>query len=102
MSEEPAKSWQPEGKGPYKTKKVRVRASVEYVIEVADWWETKEEVEFFLNDCTRCHDHMIEEIQDLVVREGHEEEDSETRHFCLCPVSKYEYLGDVDTAPEVL
>ena len=83
----------------YKPKKIRVRASIEYVIEVADWWNTKEDVEFYLNECTRCKDHIIEEIQDLVtVPEGEEY----SKHHCLCFVANYEYLGDVDTAPEVL
>lgn len=78
-------------------RKVKVRAIVEYEIPMWDHWQGKEGIEAYLNEYTRCHNHMIEEIQDLLVREGHEEEDSETRLFCLCQVSKYEYLGEVDT-----
>ncbi len=86
----------------YEPRKVKVRAIIEYEIDVDKFWDTKDQVEFYLNDCTRCHDHMIEEIQDLLVREYHVEEDADNRLWCLCSVSKYEYLGEVDTAPEVL
>lgn len=74
---------------------VKVRAIIEYEIRVWDNWQGKESIEAYLNEYTRCHDHMIEEIQDLLVREDHIEEDADNRLFCLCPVSKYEYLGEV-------
>lgn len=83
-------------------RQVKVRAIVEYEIPMWVEWQGKEQIEAYLNEYTRCHDHMIEEIQDLVVREGHEEEDADNRHWCLCGISKYEYLGEVDTPPEVL
>ena len=79
----------------YKPKKIRVRASVEYEIEVADWWKTKEEVEFYLNECTRCKDHIIEEIQELIARP--EDDGEQPQHYCLCWIANYEYLGDVES-----
>jgi hypothetical protein len=84
-------------KEPMVYRKVKVRAIVEYEIPMWDRWQGKEEIEAYLNEYTRCHDHMIEEIQDLTVREGHEDEDAATRPFCLCPISKYEYVGEVDS-----
>lgn len=76
-------------------RKVKVRAIIEYEMDVYGNWQGKEEVEAYLNEYTRCHDHMLEEIEGLLVREGHEEEDYVTRLHCLCPVSRYEYLGEV-------
>ena len=74
---------------------VKVRAIVEYEIPMWDAWQGKEQIEAYLNEYTRCHDHMIEEIEDLVARD---EEDYGIKPSCLCPISKYEYLGEVDTA----
>jgi len=65
-------------------KKVKVKAIIEYEIEVPDFY-TKEDVEFQRNDGTWCASNMLQELTKLI-----KEED------CICQRVKYEYIGESD------
>lgn len=60
-------------------KKVRVRATIEYDIEVPNYWQA-EELEFHRNEGSWCSDNMIRELEDLP--------------GCLCHHVEFEYLKD--------
>lgn len=65
-------------------KKVRVRMTVEYDIEVPDNW-TKDNVEFHRNESSWCAGNMMSELEAL----GHPETG------CLCGKVHFTYLNDV-------
>ena len=63
-------------------KKVKVRAIIEYEVEVPSTWE-KENVEFQRNEGSWCASNMIGELEELDEEKG-----------CLCPDVEFEYLED--------
>lgn len=65
------------------TKRIMIRAVVEYEIEVPHSWG-KEQVEFQRNEGSWCADNMIDELNNLG-----------TDDDCLCSCVVFEYLGDV-------
>jgi hypothetical protein len=72
---------------------VKVRAIIEYEIPMWDAWQGKEQIEAYLNEYTRCTNHIIEELQELIeIPEGEEY----AQRFCLCGTAKYQYLGEVE------
>lgn len=67
-------------------KKVTVRMTVEYEIEVPAYWD-KDDVEFHRNEGSWCADNAIDELSKYGGEDG-----------CICPVAEFEYLGnDSDT-----
>lgn len=62
------------------TKKVMVRAIIEYEIEVPDFWQ-KENIEFHRNEGSWCTDNMLDELEALSESEG-----------CLCHCVRFEAL----------
>jgi len=69
-------------------KKVKVRMTVEYEIEVPAHW-AQMDVEFHRNEGSWCADNALRELERLSEEQG-----------CLCPIVQYEYLGG-DTAPHL-
>jgi hypothetical protein len=67
-------------------KTVRVRATVEYDLQVPESM-SKEDIEFHRNEGTWCGDSLVEELQGQV----HSAEGEEYRP-CLCGVVRYEVL----------
>ena len=64
-------------------KKVKVRMTVEYEIDVPANWD-KGMVEFHRNEGTWCADNAVEELQAIIDKgEG-----------CLCGCTEYEYIED--------
>lgn len=63
-------------------KKVKVRAIIEYEVNVPAYWD-KDQVEFQRNDSSWCCDNMIGELENLL---GEDQ--------CLCGITTFEYLGD--------
>jgi hypothetical protein len=64
------------------SKRVKVRATIEYEIEVpASFGQAA--IEFQRNDGTWCADNMIRELEALKEADG-----------CLCPRTIFTYLGD--------
>lgn len=77
------------------TKTVRIRATVEYDIEVPVEF-TKESIEFHRNEGTFCADNMIEELQENAGTNWDDE--TITKHrICLCGAARFEVLD----APEM-
>ena len=64
------------------TKKVKVRAVIEYEIEMPASFD-KAAIEFQRNDGCWCADNMIRELEALKEEKG-----------CLCPTTLFTYLGD--------
>lgn len=73
------------------TKKVKVRVTLEYEIERPHSWDDKM-IFFSLNQGTRCKDHIIEEIQDLLTKDYGED----GKHQCLCWLARYDLVKDSD------
>lgn len=68
------------------TKKVRVRLTVEYEVEVpADW--DKEMVEFHRNESSWCANNLISELDEIF--------DHEDGSSCMCHAAHFEYIGEV-------
>lgn len=67
---------------PIPSKKVKVRAIVEYEIDVPIYWD-KTNIEFQRNESTWCAGNMIQELEELEKEIG-----------CLCPVIRYEVVDD--------
>jgi len=68
-------------------KKVKVRLTVEYEIEVpADW--DKEQIEFSRNESSWCSTNAIDELKSLF-----DNSDNKTEK-CMCGCSEYRYLGE--------
>ena len=61
-------------------KRVKVRMTVEYEVEVPARWD-KEQIEFHRNEGSWCSDNALAELEEL---EG---------DGCLCPITEFEYLG---------
>lgn len=72
-------------------KAVRVRVNVEYELDMPANWDDKM-ILFYLNDGTRCKDHIIEEIQNLVSGDY----EDESRSGCLCFIAEYKLVDDGD------
>lgn len=64
-------------------KKVKIRATVEYEIEVPAHWDA-EDIEFHRNDGSWCSSNMIGELEAL---------------GCLCGAVHFEHLADCDAPP---
>lgn len=62
-------------------KKVRVRMTVEYEVEVPASWNAGD-VEFHRNESSWCADNAMGELEKLAGREG-----------CLCGVTHFEFVG---------
>lgn len=71
-------------------KKVKVRAIIEYEVDMPETFDDRM-ILFYLNEGTRCNDHIIEELEDLT------KEDENGYSPCLCWVSKYELVEDSET-----
>lgn len=63
-------------------KKVRVRLTIEYEVEVPSFWD-KENIEFHRNGSSWCASNLLEELEKIEKEQG-----------CLCPVAEFEYLSD--------
>jgi hypothetical protein len=75
-------------------KTVRIRATVEYDLEVPEDW-TNKDIEFHRNEGTYCTDRIVEELQDQVGTEDiHHTEDG--YRPCMCGLAHFEVLD----APE--
>lgn len=77
----------------YKT--VRVRATIEYDLEVPENW-TNKDIEFHRNDGTWCADSIVEELEEQAGTGGHYTE--EGYRPCMCGLTNFEVLD----APERL
>lgn len=64
-------------------RKVRIRMTVEYDINVPAHWD-KGRIEFHRNDGTWCADNALDELAAEASREG-----------CLCPHTRFEYVREV-------
>ena len=64
------------------SKRVKVKATIEYEIEVPNSW-SKKDVEFHRNEGSWCASNMLGEMKKLEEKEG-----------CLCQFTKFEYIGD--------
>lgn len=64
-------------------KKVKVRMTVEYEVEVPNHWDAHR-VEFHRNDGSWCASNAIDELQEMV-----------DNGDCLCNRTEFEYLSDV-------
>ena len=69
-------------------KKVKVRLTVEYEVEVPNYWG-KENIEFHRNDGVWCSDNAISELDKFFAGDDAP---------CMCSASEFEYLGG-DTVP---
>lgn len=79
------------------TRKIKVRVTVEYEIDAPPFYDSKESTEFYLNECTRCKSHIIEELQALVPEDVFNQDyENPAPHQCLCGIAHYEYLGEVE------
>lgn len=67
-------------------KKVKVRMTVEYEIEVPAAWGANM-IEFHRNEGSWCSDNAIRELKEL-----------STDNNCICGVTEFKYLGS-DSAP---
>lgn len=67
-------------------KKVKVRAVIEYEIEVPAHW-TREQIEFHRNLSSWCSSNMLNELEELAESKG-----------CLCPYVKYECHDDTGSS----
>ncbi len=65
------------------SKKVKVRATIEYEIEVPAHWESGM-TEFHRNESSWCKDNMIRELQAI----------ADLKNDCLCSHVEFEYLCD--------
>jgi hypothetical protein len=63
-------------------KRVKVRATIEYEIDVPASWD-KEQVEFHRNEGSWCSDNMLADLECLMHDGG-----------CLCGIVEYEMLQD--------
>ncbi len=73
------------------TKKVKVRVTVEYEIEVPRKW-TKENIEFHRNEGTWCADNMVAELEGVM---GSSWDSEEEYRPCLCGAVKYEVIDEI-------
>lgn len=64
-------------------KKVKVRMTIEYEIEVPASWD-KDQIEFHRNESAWCASNIIDELKALDNKDGR----------CLCGITKFEYLSD--------
>lgn len=64
------------------SKKVKVRMTVEYEIEVPASWDA-EMVEYHRNEGSWCADNAIDELEAVAERNG-----------CLCDICRFEYVGN--------
>lgn len=69
------------------TKTVKVKATVEYEIEVPLFWK-KDNIEFHYNDGTWCADNIVNDLDNYIAKLNEKGE-------CLCPYCKIEVLDDV-------
>lgn len=65
------------------THRVKVRVTIDYEVDVPYSW-TKEIVEFHRNEGSWCASNVLNELENVEEEIG-----------CLCPASKFEYLGEV-------
>lgn len=65
------------------TKKVKVRAIIEYEIEVPNFWG-KGNIEFHRNEGSWCSSNIIEELEALDKKD------------CLCGCTTFEFVSDVN------
>jgi len=65
-------------------KKVKVRAVIEYEIDVPSEWDASM-IEFHRNESSWCAGNMIDELQELNDKENE----------CICGLVKYEHIEDV-------
>ncbi len=68
------------GQCPIPSKKVKVRVTIEYDIEVPIFWD-KDNIEFARNESSWCASNLIQELEELEKTTG-----------CLCPVAVYELI----------
>lgn len=71
------------------TKKVKVRATIEYEIEVPHFWDN-EQIEFHRNEGSWCSDNLINELQ--VIEKRNDD--------CLCYYTEFEYIETTDNTPK--
>lgn len=64
-------------------KRVRIRMTVEYDVEVPNHWD-KHKIEFHRNDGSWCADNAITELEAVAAT---------AREGCLCGCTHFEYLG---------
>jgi hypothetical protein len=72
------------------TKKVRVRVTLEYEIEVPRNW-TKENIEFHRNEGTWCADNMVEELENWMGTSGIDYAEEGYRP-CMCGTTHFEVV----------
>lgn len=72
------------------TRTVRVRATVEYDLEVPEDW-TNKDIEFHRNEGTYCSDRIVEELQSQVGTEDLRYVDEGYRP-CMCGLTHFEVL----------
>lgn len=71
---------------------VRVRATVEYDLEVPEGW-TDKDIEFHRNEGTYCSDRLVDELQAQVgTEELHYTE--EGYRPCMCGLASFEVLDE--------
>lgn len=72
------------------TRTVRIRATVEYDLEVPEDW-TDKDIEFHRNEGTYCSDRLVDELQSQAATEGIAY-DEEGYRPCMCGVTTFEVL----------
>ena len=65
-------------------KKVVVKATIEYEIEVPNFW-TAEDIEFHRNESSWCSNNIIEELEDTRRKLG-----------CLCECIEFEFVRETE------
>lgn len=65
-------------------RKVRIRMTVEYDIEVPAHWDANQ-IEFHRNEGSWCADNALKELEDAFGENG-----------CMCGAAKFEFVGETD------
>lgn len=69
------------------TKKVLIRAEIEYEVEVPKSWG-QDDIEFKYNDSSWCSGNLIEDLRKLAQKDG-----------CLCGKVRFTYIKDLIPDP---
>lgn len=70
-------------------RKVRVRMTVEYDIEVPAFWDA-DRIEFHRNEGSWCADNALPELEAFFTGGDHP---------CMCDATRFEYLGEAPGEP---
>lgn len=72
------------------TRKVRVRAVIEYEIDVPSHWG-ESDINFHRNEGSWCASNMLRELKAI--------DEVEDGPGCLCPLVEFKYIGESESKP---